>query len=398
MLSTRKLAFLMVSIDFFMLIFLTSQMSIGGAEAVMFYEGVSLPAFLSRLSVAVFGANDFALRFPFLLFHVASAVLLYRISEIYLKKKSDALLSLLVFLLLPGVNSSALLINEAVIVVFLLLLFIYLYGRRKELAYALLPIMLLVDNAFGVFYLALFFYGVYKSRGFELISGMLFFGVSMYVYGLDTGGIPKGYFLDTLGGFSAILSPFLFLFFIYSIYRILIKEEKSLLWFVIFVPFVTAMLLSLRQKIDFETYGPYVVIAVPLIVKVFMNGYRVRLAEFRQNYRFMFGIVMAFLVFSFVILFFSKALYGLYEDKSKHFAYHYQVAKELADKLKKSGVNNVTSNNGELLLRLKFYGVESGDRYNIAQNEKCLNGKKVSILYSDVTVATYCVTKINNSQ
>jgi hypothetical protein len=45
------------------------------------------------------------------------------------------------------------------------------------------------------------------------------------MYSFDTGGKPKGYFLDALGVYAAIFSPLLFLYFIYSMYRILIKEE-----------------------------------------------------------------------------------------------------------------------------------------------------------------------------
>ncbi len=166
-----------------------------------------------------------------------------------------------IYALLPGVNSAALLLNPISVVIFLTLLFLYLYiYGYKILSYSILAITLLVDNSFLILYLALFFYAISIKDKKLLIYSMILFGISMYLYGFDDGGKPKGYFIDMLGVYAAIFSPFLFLYYIYALYRVLIKEQKSILWYITFVSFAMSMLLSMRQKIYIEDFAPFVVI------------------------------------------------------------------------------------------------------------------------------------------
>lgn len=390
----------LLTFSFFLLYYLSTTLSISSYEAEMLQANNKPSALLANISLKLLGYNDFALRFPFMILHILSALLIYLFSLRFLTKKGDALWALFLFITIPGVNSSALLINEASITLFFTLLFLYLYEIKRVYSLLLLPLLSLLGGSFWPLFLALFVYGVYFKKGVELTLGVLLFGLNMYIYGFDVGGIPRGYFLDTLGGFSAVLTPLLFLFFLYALYRILIKEQKSLIWFVVFVPFIIALLLSLRQKIDFEVFGAYLVISVPILVKVFMNGYRVRLPQFRSKYKTVLILTLLTLIVTMLSALFSKELYRLYENPKKHFAYNYQVAKELAKKLKEMNIDNITSNDRELLLRLGFYGIREGDKYMIEQEGKrCepLFCKKVSILYSGVEVGTFYVTKINTS-
>ena len=97
----------------------------------------------------MFGQNDFALRLPMIVFHLLSSLLLYKISKKYLEKQKDRLWLLIVFILLPGVISSALLVNSAGLVIFSLLLFIYIYDNfSKEYTYPLLLIFAIIDGSF----------------------------------------------------------------------------------------------------------------------------------------------------------------------------------------------------------------------------------------------------------
>jgi len=392
--------FALLTLNFLLLYYLSSTLSIGGYEAKMLQTNDKLSALLANTSLELLRNDDFALRLPFMILHILSALLIYLFSLRFLAKKEDALGALFLFIIIPGVNSSALLINEASIALFFTLLFLYLYETKRLYSLLLLPLLAILGGSFWPLFLALFAYGVYAKKGAELTLGALLFGLNMYIYGFDVSGIPKGYFLDSLGGFSAVLSPPLFLFFLYALYRILIKEQKPLIWFVVFVPFIIALLLSLRQKIDFEVFGSYLVISVPILVKVFMNGYRVRLPQFRLKYKTMLILTLVVLIATMLSAVFSKQLYILYDNPKKHFAYNYQVAKELAKKLKEMGVNGITSDDGELVLRLGFYGIREGDEYMVSQkSNKCepLSCKKVSILYSGVQVATFYVTKLNTS-
>ena len=81
-------------------------------------ENFNLLSFLSHISTQIFGQNDIALRLPFILFYISSIIIAYLLTDDYFKKQSDRLASILIFMLLPGINSAALLINEAILVVF----------------------------------------------------------------------------------------------------------------------------------------------------------------------------------------------------------------------------------------------------------------------------------------
>jgi hypothetical protein len=372
-----------------------STLSIGYYEALVLYKESSIVSFIAKTSLELFGHSDFALRLPFMVLHLLSGLFLYLYSLKVLRRKEDALLALILFLLLPGVNSSALLVNEASIVIFLILFYLYLYKENQTLSFMILPVMLLADNSFWPLFLSIFFYGVYKNDRSLLLGGLIMFGFSTYMHGIDTGGYPRSYFLDSIGGYAAVLSPFVFLYFIYTVYRSLIKEKKEMLWFVVFIPFMIALVLSVRQKLDFETFGPYAVVATPMLVGAFMHGYRVRLKEFRGRYRRLLYIALTFLLLSFMAMPLNRYLYPLYENPTKHFAYNYQVVKQLSQKLKEMGIDSVRSGDDRLALRLKFYGIGNSQEWQIKVGRCKTKGKEVSILYSGVTIDTYCVTKIN---
>ncbi|AFL69037.1 glycosyltransferase family 39 protein [Sulfurospirillum barnesii] len=374
-----------------LLVYETQVLSISYDEAQIFFNGDSLVHYVAVLSTKLLGQNDLALRLPFILFYLASMLLLYKISKLFLKQRIDRFLSLSIYALLPGVNSIALLVNSSIIVVFLSLLFTYLYlQEHKVLSHLLLVGTLFIDNSFAIFYVALFCYALFKQKTDLLILTLVLFGASMYLYGFDTGGKPKGYFVDTLGVYAAIFSPFLFIYFVYSMYRILIKEEKNLLWYISFFSLVVSLLLSLRQRLLLEDFAPFVVLSIPLMVKVFFNSYRVRLPEFRKLHTVVFTFVMCSLFINTMASFFHKPLYLLMDDPSKHFAVNYHIAKELAEELKNRGINNVILRDDKLALRLEFYAIKKGGDYKLTSKKEIDEGfEQIDIAYYGKTVKTF---------
>ena len=320
----------------------TQSISISHDEANIFFNGTNIVHYLALYSTQLFGQNDFALRLPFILFHLASIVLLYKIGKLFLKKRVDRIFSVAIYALLPGVNGVALLVNSGIVVIFFSLLFTYLYLKEYKVASQfVLVVCLFIDNSFAIFYIALFVYALMKRKTDLLILTLILFGASMYLYGFDTGGKPKGYFIDTLGVYAIVFSPLLFLYFVYAMYRILIKEEKNLLWYISFFSLVVSLLLSLRQRLLLEDFAPFVVLSVPLMIKVFFNSYRVRLPAFRKLHTVFFVIVLVSLFANTMLSFFNKPLYAYMDDPSKHFAINYDIAKELADALKAKGLTKV---------------------------------------------------------
>jgi 4-amino-4-deoxy-L-arabinose transferase-like glycosyltransferase len=395
--NTKHYLALIVFFDLVFLLFGVHSLSISYKEAIVFYDGGGFLHYLVQFSTYIFGQNDLALRAPFILFHLLSIPLMYGISKFYLQKDEDRLLSVGVFVLLPGVVSSALLVNSASVVIFFTLLFIYLFLHKRENLYSLLlPSLVFVDNSFLILYLALFAYALYsKNRYLTILSSMLFL-ISLYLYGFGVHGKPRGYFLDTFGAYSLIFSPLIFLYFFYTMYRIFVKGEKSILWFISFVALIFSILVSFRQRIIIEDYAPFVVISIPLMVQLFLKSYRTRLPELRKGHKLFFAFVFSFLVLNFLATYFNQYFYRFLEHPQKHFAYKYHIAKELADGLKEKGIKHISSTDTKLLKRLNFYGISEGDEYKIEENAPTSDLKSVTISYINNPIISYSVTKVNN--
>lgn len=374
----------------------TQTLSISSDEAEIFYEGNGIAHYLAYYSTLWFGQNDFTLRLPFIFFHLASIVLLYKIGKLFLKQRLDRILSIAVYACLPGVNSVALLVNNSSIVIFITLLFVYLYLIEQKIAsHIVLIASLFIDNSFAMFYIALFIYAAINRKVDMLVLTLILFSTSLYLYGFDTGGKPKGYFVDTFGVYAAVFSPFLFLYFIYSMYRILIKEDKNLLWYISFFSLVLSLILSLRQKLYLEDFAPFVVLAIPLMIKVFFNSYRVRLPQFRKWHTTVFALVLSTLVINTSISYLHQPLYRMMDEPSKHFAIKYHIAKELAQELQKRGIARISIKDEKMALRLKFYGIEQGINYKVL-TKKEVDGdyEQIDIVYFGVVAKTFYVYRV----
>ncbi|EJU4143169.1 glycosyltransferase family 39 protein, partial [Campylobacter coli] len=341
----------------------------------------SLLYYLTHFGTFVFGQNDFGLRIPILFFHFLSCILLYILALKYTKTHFDSFLSLLLFVLLPGTVASALLVNEASIVIFLTLAIICAYEYEKKwIFYPLLILALFVDKSFNILFLTFFFFGIYKRNSFLLTLALVLFGLSISFYGFDTGGRPRGYFLDTLGIFAACFSPLVFIFFFFVVYRLTFKEQKSLLWFLMSVTFIFCSLLSLRQKLYLEDFLPFCVICTPLLIKTLMASYRVRLPQFRLRYKIFIECSIIFLLFCYFVIIGNQILYYFVSDPKYNFANNYHLAKELSKELKKQEIFKLRVGTS-LQPRLKFYDIEDSNTFYLKsiKNKDQLDKNKKNI-------------------
>jgi len=134
------------------------SLSISYKEALNVFINNSMLTFITKASLYFFGQNDIALRLPFILFYFFCVILMYKITENYFKYESDRLISIIIFMVLPGVLSASLLVNSAIIVTFFTLLYIYYYQKYNKHLYILLFVCLFIDNSFVILFLALFFF------------------------------------------------------------------------------------------------------------------------------------------------------------------------------------------------------------------------------------------------
>lgn len=383
----------MLIFHFLVLLYLANDFSISYKESLIYYEkNANFLTFLTNLSTKIFGQNDIALRLPFIIFYLGSAIILYALTNDYFKYQIDRIISIAIFMALPGINSAALLVNESIVVVFFTLLYLYLYKLNDKEYYILLVLFLFIDNSFAILFLALFFYSMVKKDNLLLVVSLILFGISMSMYGFEIGGKPKGYFLDTFAIYASIFSPLLFLYFFYSIYRVGIKKmEKDMYWYISVTALGLSLLFSLRQKIQIEDFAPFVVIAIPLMVKLFMHSLRVRLKEFRKVHYTMFFISITILVLNFITLVFNKYLYIFINKPSKHFAYKHHVAKELSQKLKQMGVSNIFIYDNIMAKRLEFYNISNIKQQKKLGSYKKNNSKIIEIKYYNKIIKRFYI-------
>ena len=361
--ASRHIAFsvfLICLIDFVFLLYAANSLSISYNEAEIFFQKHSLLGYILKLSAHFFGQNDLAVRGVMIFFHIASVVLMYKVSKFYIKLEFDRIIAVLLFVLLPGTLASALIINNAGICITLALLCIYLFHIKKKILFSFFfCLAFFIDGDFLIFYAGFFIFALYKRKPpLAWLSAILFL-LTLYFFGFETNGRPSGHFIDTFGIFAAVFSPFVFIFFVYTIYRIWVKEKKDLLWFIAICSFCFCMIVSVRQRLELEQFLPFCVIATPLMVRVFFNSYRVRLPKFRKGHKICTSLVMLFLIFNWSAIIFNQIFYLFLNDPTKHLTYKFDVAKELADKLKEAGVQDIATDDTRLALRLKFYGIKT---------------------------------------
>jgi len=376
------------------LFYLTSTFSISYKEALIYFDQNSVVGLLANISTYIFGQNDYALRVPSIILYFLSAIVLYLLTDDYFKKQSDRVITVAIFMMLPGVNSAALLVNESILVIFLTLLYLYLYKLKSKENYILLSLFLFIDNSFAILFLALFFMALKKKDNLLLVYSLSLFGISMSIYGFDIGGHPRGYFLDTFAIYASIFSPVLFFYFFYSIYRVGLKYEKDMFWYLSVTALALSLIFSLRQKVDLQDFAPFVVVALPIMVKLFMKSIRIRLKEFRFKYYAVAFAALVVLGFNFLFFIFNKTIYMVLENPRKHFAYNHHIAKELSEKLKSLGITQIDASDKKLQKRLKFYNIANGTKYRLSRFRINDQSKKISIKYHNTTVAKYYIVPI----
>ena len=396
--SHRYILFLILGIDAFILFSQTSSLSISYNESLILYGDFSFLQLLIKTSIYFFGQNDFALRLPMIILHLLSALLLYKISKKYLLNNKNRLWLILVFVLLPGVISSAIIVDGAGLVIFGLLLFAYAYENfSKKYIYLLLSLYVLIDGGFVYLFLSLAIFSIATSKRAFFIFNISVFFISIAIFGIDAKGIAQGHFLDSIAVYSAIFTPIIFIYMFYILYRRYLTKDIDILWFISSVPFVVSLLISFRQRIELESFAPYLILALPLAAQTFYHSYRVRLKMFRTKYRLAFTISLILLVLNSLVVFFNKELYLFIDKPQKHFAYNMHIAKELAKELKQRNIHCITTDK-RMSSRLRFYGVTNCNKNILLEkDQKEENENSVTISYRNKLVYIGYVTEINTN-
>ncbi|WP_456480196.1 glycosyltransferase family 39 protein [Nautilia sp.] len=342
--------------------------------------------YILNFSFLIFGKNDIGLRFPGVLTGFLSILLFYKITGFYLKKEKDRFFAVLIFMLIPGMIISSLIVNKSVYIIFLTLLFVLLYKYNKIVSYVMLGFLVFIDYSFISLYFALIFYAVYKKDNFLLVLSLLFLAINANYFNYDIGGKPKGHFLDLFGTYFLIFSPFVFIYFIFAIYKGFFDKKRDIIFFIAFFTFLISVLLSFRQRIKIDDYAPFTLVYVVYMVKYYLNSYRVRLPVFRKFYKILFFILFISLIVFDIALFLNRY------TPARNLSSSYYFIKPLVFQLKQREINYIESDNKRLLKALEFYGLKKGKEYKIKYKKR---ENKVSIFHKNRKFLEIDVSKLN---
>ncbi len=351
--------------------YLAMTLPIGTHEAVAFYTDEGILKSLTHFAKGWF-SNGLDFRLPFVVLGLVNILLFYLMSQQYFEKKEEAYLASTLFALLPGIITSAVLVNIAVVVITLVLIFLIAYAKNLRYLQAISAMLLLwVHDASIIFFIALAIFSAFKrDRVLFTISTLLIAISFLYFNNLKVEGHPEGKFLELFSLYMALFSPLVFIYFVYALYRIFLREKKDILWYISFSSFMISILLSLRQQVIMTDFAPYVIVAVVLMMLTYQQTVNVRLAQFQKKYKIGFSVVMGSLIFSALIIFFQKPLFLLYEDKSKHFTYPFYEPYWQSMELKEIGQECYIAKNSKVQFQLKYYGIQRCEEPNVPKIHK----------------------------
>ena len=338
--------------------YLAATTPISPHEAKILYTSQDVVGTLMRWGESLV-PGFIGLRVFYLFLGFVTVGLFYELSRRYFPKRKDAYLSTFIFMFLPGILTATTLVNVAIIVLPLVLLFVLLYEKGH---FVVLPFIMLalffIHEASIIFFVAVLLYAViHKDKKLIIVSSAFLFAFIYLAKGIEIGGRPSGHFIEVFGLYATVFSPLIFLYFFYAMYRILLREKKTLLWYISFTAFAFSLLLSIRQRVYITDFAPYVMIAIVLMLDVFNHSVRVRLPEFQKRYKWGFYVVMVFLALSAFVIVFHKMLFYAASDPSRHFANRIYAPYLLAEQLKAEGITCYDDVHWRERYQLRYYSI-----------------------------------------
>ncbi len=328
------------------------------SEAYRFYHTSDISTFLMHVGYTKI-PSELGLRIFFILFGVLNAFLYYQITQFFIQRRTDQYLSTLIYLLFPGVVASSILANSAIIVSTLILSFLYAFSIRCWAAvFVALIGLALVHWSAVVIYFILALYAVIQRE--KLLIGILIFASLFWIrFGMAFPLPAEGnHLLELLSVYAAVFSPLIFIYLFYTLYRILLRGERGMIWYLSFFSLVISLLMSLRYRISIVDFSPYMMLGSMLMIQGYYSSLRVRMRRFQRSYRWVFKIVTIFLMLSTLSILLNQPIYRTVGNE--YFSVFSPVYRPYnrALKLKSNGKNCIEEIAGKRLEQMKFYGID----------------------------------------
>ena len=334
-------------------------------EANIFYSDNGIVNFLMHYGYDIFG-GFIGIRLFFTLIGFISIYLYYSMTAIYLERESDRYSATTLYLILPGIITALVLANISILVIPLVLIFLISYDKDiKWLQIAIMGVLFFIHEASVIFFITILIYGfINKNRLLTLSSGIFLTLSIIIARGVEIGGRPSGHFIDIFGLYTALFSPLIFIYFFYTLYRILLREEKNILWYISFGALIVSLLLSIRQRISITDFAPYVIISVVLMLDSFNRRLRVRLPIYQKYYKIGFIVVISTLISVSLLIVLHQPLFV---DRGYSFTDKLYEPFNLAKELKAKNIDCYSVDKRDKVYQLRFYGIESCPRYEFKE-------------------------------
>ena len=341
-------------------LYLAASAPISPHEAKAFYVDTNIVSTLMHMGDTMF-SNLFGLRVFFVFFGFLSILFFYEFSRRYFSKREDAYLATFIFMLLPGIVTGSTLANVAIIVLPFVLLFVLLYEKNH---FILLPFIMLIlffiHEASILFFIALLLYGLLnKDRRLAAFAAVFLIAFIYLAKGIEISGRPSGHFAEIFGLYAAVFSPLVFFYFFYTMYRILLREKKSLIWYISFTALIFSLLLSIRQRIGITDFAPYVLIAIPLMLHLYHNSLRVRLPQFQKKYILSFKVIMTTLILSSLFILLYQVMFDITKDTKRFYSNSVYAPYILAEALKADNLHCYDGTDERERYQLQYYNIST---------------------------------------
>ena len=341
-------------------VYLAIATPISPHEAKIFYTSQDVVSSIMHFGAALFD-GVFGIRLFFILFAFLSVGIFHLISLRHFSSVKDAYLATVLFMFLPGILTASALANVSIIVLFLVLLFVLMYDKNY---FWLLPFIMLalffVHEASIIFFAAILLFSLAKKeKKLAILSSGFLFAFVYLAKGIEIGGRPSGHFAEIFGLYATVFSPLLFIYFFYAMYRILLRGEKNLLWYISFTALAFSLILSIRQRVYITDFAPYVMVSIILMLDTFNHSINVRLPQFQHWYKRGFYVVLFPIVLTTVMIVFHQLFFYIIQDPSKHFAKKIYKPYFLAQELHSQGIDCYAHAKGRAIYQLRYYKIDT---------------------------------------
>lgn len=342
------------------MLYLAIAIPITPSEAELFYASNDLVSRLMHLGDALIGGL-FGLRFFFLMAGLFSVVLFYIVANDTFNNKKDAVFATAIFAMLPGIIIGSALANIAMLV--LLCVLFYLIARHRKwyiFEVVALAALFLLHDASILFFIAIAIYGAVNKEKRTLIYGSI--SVILLIFldrGIEIGGIPKGHFAEIFAIYASLFSPFVFLYFMYTIYRIWLREDKSIIWYISSIALFLSLLLSIRQRIFITDFAPYIFIGIIFMMQIYYQSLRVRLPAFQVVYKRGLFVSLSILILSVLFIVAQPLIFSVTNGLYFNFTNKVYRPYLLSQQLKASGQHCYDTKRIKESYQLRYYGITS---------------------------------------